>query len=199
MSRLGILGIPVLVVEGTLCVGLAAKRTVDDGQNRLNDGRARRLGTTLADDVETLGGTGESYIEQVEVVDDILQMLMAVVGFVDGARHTLLAVIDGYEGQVTERRLRRTAPQHVTALLLQLPVAEGADDVVELQTLGLVNADEADAAELVALYGFSTEVLVPFMQKAVNVGAVVGGVVGQLVIEGTDVGMERFFEKVSIN
>ena len=134
------------------------------------------------------GGAGEGNVEQVEVVDDVLQVLVLVVGLVDGARHALLAIVDGDEGKGVEGLGRRTAPQDVAALLLQLPVAEGTDDVVELQALGLVDADEADAAELVALDGLGGDGGFPLLEEAFDIGGVVGGEVGQLVVERTDIG-----------
>ena len=85
--------------------------------------------------MEAAGSTGEGHVEQVEVVDNVLQVLMVVVGLVDGARHAFLAVVDGYEGQLAEGRLLGVAPENVAALLFKLPVAEGNDDMIELQSL----------------------------------------------------------------
>ena len=36
-------------------------------------------------DIEPLGSAGEGYIEQVEVVNDVLQVLVTIVCFIDGA------------------------------------------------------------------------------------------------------------------
>ena len=62
-------------------------------------------------------------------------MLMAVVSLKDGAHHLLLTVVDGYDGKVVEGGFRRLAPEDVTTLLLQLPVAERNDDMLVLQPL----------------------------------------------------------------
>ena len=59
--------------------------------------------------------------------------------------------------------------------------------MVELQSLGLMNAYKAYAAEFVTLNGFCTEILVPLAKKAVNIGTVICCKVCQLVVEGTDV------------
>ena len=57
---------------------------------------------TSSDDEETVTGTGKGDVEQVEVVDSILQMFMAVVCLEDGAHHLLLTVVDGDDGKVVE-------------------------------------------------------------------------------------------------
>ena len=79
-------------------------------------------------------------------------MLLQVVALVDGALHLFLAVVDGHDGEVVERLYRRLAPEDVAAFL-QWPVAEGNNDVVVLQSLRLVDGEDAYAAGLVALDG----------------------------------------------
>ena len=56
----------------------------------------------VSDDKKTVTGTGEGYVEQIEVVDGILQMFMAVVCLEDGAHHLFLTVVDGYDGKLVE-------------------------------------------------------------------------------------------------
>ena len=114
-------------------------------------------------------------------------MFVQIVAFIDGAHHLLLTVIDGGDGQFAERRFVRLAPKDV-ALFLQLPVAEGDDDVAELQTLRLVDGDEADAVDLVALDSFGAERLFPLADEGVDACGILADVGCQLVVEGADIG-----------
>ena len=69
------------------------------------------------DDEQTAAGTGESDVEQVEVVDSVLQVFVAVIGLEDSAHHLLLAVVDGYNREVIEGGLCWLAPKDVARLL----------------------------------------------------------------------------------
>ena len=115
-------------------------------------------------------------------------MLMTVVGLIDGAHHLLLTVVDGYDRQVVERCLRWLAPEDISALLLQLPVAEGADDMLVLQSLRLMNREDAYAAGLVALNGLRAEGLIPLVKEGGDVGGTLVDEVDEVVVEGTDIG-----------
>ena len=64
--------------------------------------------------------------------------------------------------------------------------------MIELQTLRLVDRDQADAVDLVALYGLTTEVLFPFGNKGVDAGGILAGKGEQLVVEGTQIGTLPF-------
>ena len=50
-----------------------------------------------------------------------------------------------------------------------------------------MDADEPDAAKLVALNGLARNAVVPLVEETIDVAAVIGSEVDQLVIEGTDV------------
>ena len=60
--------------------------------------------------------------------------------------------------------------------------------MVELQTLALVDGEDADAVGSCVLNGLATDGFIPFTDKGINVGAVVERELVQLVVEGTDVG-----------
>ena len=64
--------------------------------------------------------------------------------------------------------------------------------MVEFQTLRLVDGDQADAVALVALDGFATEVVIPLMEECVDVAGVFADEVGELVVEGTEIGTLTF-------
>ena len=100
----------------------------------LDEGGARPLGTTTTYDVETLAGSGKGHVEQIEVIYRGLQVLLQVVGLVDGAHHVFLTIVDGGDGQIAEGRLGGSTPEHI-ARMFQGPVAEGTDDMGELQSL----------------------------------------------------------------
>ena len=106
----------------------------DQGKGLLDEGGARALGSTTTYDVETLAGSGKGHVEQIEIINRGLQMLLQVVGFVDGAHHVFLTIVDGGDGQIAEGCLCGGTPEHV-ARMFQGPVAEGTDDVGELQSL----------------------------------------------------------------
>ena len=156
-----------------------------------DEGRTRPLGTTTANDVKTLAGTGKGHIEQIEIVDSGLEVLLQVVSFVDGAHHVFLTVVDGGDGQIAEGLYGGAAPEHV-ARMFQGPVAEGTDDVGELQALGFVDGDQTDAISLVALDGLAVEVLVPLVEERVDIAGVVADKVGELVVEGAYIGALTF-------
>ena len=160
----------------------------DEGEALLDEGSARVLGSATANDVKALTGTGEGHVEQVEVVDGVLQVLVQVVGLVDGAHHLLLTIVDRGNGQVAERRFGGRAPEDVAALLLELPVAERTDDVVVLESLRLMDAEDAHTLGLVALDGLAAEALVPLEEEGADIGRVLADEVGQTVVEGADVG-----------
>ena len=135
-----------------------------------------------------MGGTCESHVEQVQVVDRILKVLLKVVGLIDRTHHLLLTIVDRRDRQIAERRLLRTAPEDITALLLQLPVTKRTDHMVELQSLRLMDRDQTDAIDHVALDRLATERLIPFIQERVDVRRVLVDKRCQLVIEGTYIG-----------
>ena len=113
---------------------------------------------------------------------------MQVVFLIDGAHHLLLTVVDGGYGQVAEGLLLGYAPDGVAALLLELPVAEGTDDIVILQAFRLMDGEDADTVGLVALYGLAAETVIPLCEEGVDVGSVLADIFGELVIEGEDIG-----------
>ena len=80
------------------------------------------------------------------------------------------------------------APDGVTALLLELPVAEGTDDIVILQAFRLVDGEDADTVSLVALYGLAAETVIPLSEEGVDVGSILTDIFGELVVEGEDIG-----------
>ena len=84
-----------------------------------------------------MGGTCKGYIQQVEVIYNILQMFVEVVVLIDGASHLTAAEVDRCDGQCVERCFVGFAPQNVGHF--QAPVAEGNEDMRELQTLTLVD------------------------------------------------------------
>ena len=129
-------GVVVKTFEDDVCVRISLLQGICHKGKGLFDEEGTGAGSlTSSDDEETVTGTGKGDVEQVEVVDSILQMFMAVVCLEDGAHHLLLTVVDGDDGKVVEGGFRWLAPEDVTALLLQLPVTERNDDMLVLQPL----------------------------------------------------------------
>ena len=64
--------------------------------------------------------------------------------------------------------------------------------MVEFQTLALVDGENADAVGGSILDGLAANSFLPFMDKGINVGAVVEREFVQLVVEGTNVGALLF-------
>ena len=83
------------------------------------------------------------------------------------------------------------APEDVAALLLQLPVAEGYDDMLVLQSLRLMDGEDAYATGLVALDGLRTEGLLPLGEEGCNISSVLVDEVDEVVVESADVGTLR--------
>ena len=114
---------------------------------------------------------------------------MQVVGAVDGLCHEG-RVVDGYKVQRVVGLLGGSTPhQLVVGLVLYFPVAERNQDGVELQSLGLVDGQDAYAVEFAAGDGLATEGFVPEVQESVDVRRVVLKIVGHGVEEGKEVGV----------
>ena len=77
---------------------------------------------------------------------------MVIFVLVDGAKELFGTVVDRCQWEGIERGLIRLAPEDIVSL--KWPVAEGDKDMVELQSLGLMDGDETDAADHIALDGF---------------------------------------------
>ena len=75
--------------------------------------------------------------------DRVLEVFVQVVVLEDGSGHLLLAVVYRDDRQGVEGWLLGLAPQYVA--MFQSPVAERNDDIVKLQTLALVDRENADA------------------------------------------------------
>ena len=143
----------------------------EEGQGLFDEERTGAGSFAATDDEQAAACTGEGYVEQVEVVDGVLQVLVAVVGLKDGAHHLFLTIVDGYDGEVVEGFLRGLAPEDVAAFL-QLPVAEGTDNMLVLQAFRLMNREDAYSVGLVALDGLGAERLVPLVEEGSDVGGV---------------------------
>ena len=72
--------------------------------------------------------------------------------------------------------------------MLQSPVAEGNQDIVELQALTLVYGENTYAVGFAALDGFAADGFFPFIDKSVNICGIVLCKPVQLVVEGADIG-----------
>ena len=148
----------------------------DEGEALLDEGRAGVLATATADDVKALAGSREGDVEQIEVVDGVLQVLVQIVFLVDGTHHLLLTVVDGGDGQVAEGLLGGSTPEDV-ATALDGPVAEGDDDMIVLEALRLMDAEDAHTLVLVALDGLAAEGFVPLAEEVADVGSVLVDIV----------------------
>ena len=73
------------------------------GQYGLDECRTAALGIATTQDKEVFGSSRESYVEQIEVVDGVLEVFVQVVRFVNGTHHLLCAIVDGDDGQGVER------------------------------------------------------------------------------------------------
>ena len=133
----------------------------ESGQTILNEFAAQSLCSSPTYDEEVATGSCEGHIEQVEVVYARLQVLFGIIVVIDGVGQTRV-VVDRNDGQFVEDRFVRLAPQRIGHL--QSPIAPGDDDVVELQTFRFVDADDADALELVALDVHLEHLFVPGLE-----------------------------------
>ena len=113
-------------------------------------------------------------------------MFVQIVAFINRSSHLLAAKVYGCQGQCVEGWLRRPAPQYVRHF--QAPVAEGNDDVGELQSFTLVDRQNADAVHGVALYRLAADGLVPLTDEGIDVGGIVLHKLVQPVVESTEVG-----------
>ena len=155
-------------------------------QYALQKGRTVGLAAPLSNDKQTADSTREGYIQQVQVIHRVLQVLIQEGLLIDGASHLFPAIVDGCYRQGIERRCGGFAPQDVGHL--QFPVAEGDDDMIELQSFTFVNGQDADAAVRIALYGLAANGFFPFADKGIDVRRVVLRKLVQLVVERTDIG-----------
>ena len=106
---------------------------------------------SLTPNEESFRSTGESYIEQVHVVNHVLLPLFVEIIFVDSFLHPFLAVVDRYNGQFVEGGNLWMTPQQT--FQLQLPVAERNEHIGELQSFRLVDADKAYTVDIRTLDG----------------------------------------------
>ena len=135
-------------------------------------------------------GSGECHIEQIQIIYDVLQMLVMVVIFIDASFHLFGTEIYRNQRQFVVRSFLRGTPDGVG--FLQLPVAVWHDDMIEFQSLTLVDGDESDALDAVTMDAFFVEIVFPFLEKRLDVAAVVCQEGIQLVVEGTHVGTLHF-------
>ena len=110
-------------------------------------------------------------------------MLLAVVVLIDRAYQVVSTEINRRDGQFVKWLFAFSllAPQCVS--LLQLPVAEGDDDVVKLQSLALVDGHDAYALHLVALDRLLRDGVVPFGEEVVDVSRAVAEIIVEFVVE----------------
>ena len=113
-------------------------------------------------------------------------MLVVVIVLVDASLHLFGDEIDRNQWYFVERSLGWRTPQG-TFGCLQHPVAERNDNIIKLQTLTLVNRDEAYAIERIAMYAFLVQRIVPFLDKRVYIATVVLQVSSHLIVEGADI------------
>lgn len=107
----------------------------------------------FAEDIEIMTGSGECHIEQVQIIYNVLQMLVMVVIFIDASFHLFGTEIYRNQRQFVVRSFLRGTPDGIG--FLQLPVAVWHDDMVEFQSLTLVDGDESDTLDAVTMDAFS--------------------------------------------
>lgn len=115
-------------------LGCFSHVTFPFGKHFLDECTAGVGGIALADNEEIMTGTGESHIQQIEVVNAVLQMFVGIVFLIDGVSQAG-TVINGHEWEPAERFFLRLAPDGISHTHLHCPVAEGYDDIVELESL----------------------------------------------------------------
>ena len=83
---------------------------LDLRQYVFDERRAIALAVSLTNNKQATNGTGKGYIEQIQVVYRVLQVLIKVGRLVDGALHLLLAIINRGYGQCVKRLNTGFAP-----------------------------------------------------------------------------------------
>ena len=153
---------------------------------------------------EVTACTREGHIQEVKVIDDVLQVLLPVVRLIDRSLHGSAREVDGNDRQLVIGLALAVGLAPDGTQLLHLPVAERYYDVMELQALTLVDGAQLYTVDLIAGDGILMERVVPQLQEAADIGGVVLKVVGEDVLEGTEIGalvveflqLERFYETV---
>ena len=116
-------------------------------------------------------------------------MLLVVIGCEVRLLH-VLARIDGQRSEGVVRILLCLAPDGiVVAVLLDGPIHIGQQDGMELQTLTLVDGEDADTVDLAGWDRAAVDGLVPCLQEGVDVRWIAAQVVLQLVHKSKDVGV----------
>jgi hypothetical protein len=142
---------------------------------------------SYTDDEERGASTREGYVEEIEVVNHILDMLLEDIIIIDGVLERCgRGVVEWHDGELGEGFLFGLAPDYLS--LLQFPVAIRDNDMRELQTLTLVDSHNPYAIAVGCFDSLLTNVVIPCFEEVFKYGGGVETEGVELVEEGGDIG-----------
>ena len=139
-----------------------------------------------------LSGTGEGYIQQVQVIYPQLQAFVQIVCTVYGLCHCG-GIVHRHQADGIIRFFRRDTPyQLVVGLVFQLPVAEGNQYGMEFQSFGFVDGEYAYTVRFTTGNGFAAKGFVPVADEAGQFGRIALQILRHSIEEGEEVGILLF-------